>query len=96
MNPRAKGKNLRSLPVVPIRERVWRVVVFYDPVNLAAYVTLIFRKVFGFDFETAHKYTQLIHNNNQATLWSGPHEQAEHYAHLLQQWQLNSKIEKDA
>jgi ATP-dependent Clp protease adaptor protein ClpS len=37
----------------PALETPWNVVVHNDPVNLMVYVTLVFRKIFGFSREKA-------------------------------------------
>lgn len=76
-------------------ETPWSVVVQNDPVNLMSYVALIFRKVFGFDSERARKHMMEVHHMGQSVVWTGSREQAEHYSHILHQWQLNANIRQD-
>ena len=42
-------------------EGVWRVVVLNDPVNLMSYVVMVFKKVFGFDEQTARRKMLEVH-----------------------------------
>lgn len=73
----------------------WSVVVLNDPVNLMTYVTYSFQKIFGYDRRRAHQHMLEVHKNGRSRLWTGPREKAEHYSHLLHQWQLNSIIQKE-
>ncbi len=74
-------------------EEIWRVVVLNDPVNLMSYVVLVFRKVFGFDEDTARRHMLEVHERGRSVVWQGLREQAEHYAFTLQQWHLSAIIE---
>ncbi len=74
-------------------EEIWRVVVLNDPVNLMSYVVLVFRKVFGFDEDTARKHMLEVHEQGRSVVWTGLREQAEHYCFVLQQWHLSAIIE---
>ncbi len=73
----------------------WRVVVLNDPVNLMAYVVLVFRKVFGFDEPTARRHMLEVHERGRSVVWSGLREKAEAYAFTLQQWHLTTVLESD-
>ena len=72
---------------------LWRVVVLNDPVSLMSYVVLVFRKVFGFDEDTARRHMLEVHERGRSVVWQGLREQAEHYAFTLQQWHLSAIIE---
>lgn len=72
----------------------WQVVVLDDPVNLMAYVVLVFRKVFGFATPKATRHMLEVHEKGRSILWQGAREQAELYVQLLQQWQLTTKLER--
>ena len=85
---------VRAVPE-PQREGIWRVVVLNDPVNLMSYVVMVFRKVFGFDENTARKHMLEVHEQGRSVVWSGLREKAEAYAHTLQQWHLTAIIEAD-
>ena len=73
----------------------WNVVVLNDPVNLMSYVVLVFRKVLGFDEPRARKHMLEVHRNGRSVVWSGAREQAELYAHQLQEWQLTAVLEPE-
>jgi ATP-dependent Clp protease adaptor protein ClpS len=76
-------------------EGVWRVVVLNDPVNLMSYVVMVFKKVFGFDEQTARKKMLEVHELGRSIVWSGLREKAEAYAFTLQQWHLTAVLEPD-
>jgi len=76
-------------------EGVWRVVVLNDPVNLMSYVVLVFKKVFGFDEQTARKHMLEVHEQGRSVVWSGLREKAEAYVFTLQQWHLTAVLEPD-
>ena len=73
----------------------WRVVVLNDPVNLMSYVVLVFRKVFGFDDQTARRRMLEVHAQGRSVVWRGLREKAEAYVFTLQQWHLTAVIEPD-
>lgn len=75
---------------------VWHVVVLNDPVNLMAYVVMVFQRVFGYDKAKSEKHMLEVHQNGQSVLWSGPRERAEHFAYQLQYWQLSALLIRDA
>lgn len=74
---------------------IWHVIVLNDPVNLMSYVVTVFKRVFGFNHETARKHMLEVHENGRSLLWSGPREKAEAYVHTLQKWQLTATMEPD-
>ncbi len=74
---------------------VWRVVVLNDPVNLMSYVVLVFKKVFGFDEQTARTKMLEVHEQGRSIVWSGLREKAEAYVFTLQQWHLTAILEPD-
>ncbi len=76
-------------------DRGWNVVVLNDPVNLMAYVVMIFRKIFGFDLETARRHMLEVHHRGRSILWTGNRERAEAYTHTLQKWQLSAIMVRD-
>lgn len=92
--------NTNTLPKVETRtelalEGVWRVVVLNDPVNLMSYVVLVFKKVFGFDEQTARRKMLEVHEQGRSIVWSGLREKAEAYVFTLQQWHLTAILEPD-
>ncbi len=76
-------------------EGLWRVVVLNDPVNLMSYVVLVFKKVFGYDEQTARQKMLEVHEQGRSVVWSGLREKAEAYAFTLQQWHLTAVLEPD-
>ena len=72
----------------------WSVVVHNDPVNLMSYVTLIFRKVFGFAREKAERHMLEVHHKGRSVVWSGGREQAEFYVQQLHSHLLLATIER--
>ena len=76
-------------------EGAWRVVVLNDPVNLMSYVVLVFKKVFGFDENTARRHMLEVHEQGRSVVWTGLREKAEAYAFTLQQWHLTAILEAD-
>ena len=73
----------------------WRVVVLNDPVNLMSYVVMVFKKVFGFDEQTARRKMLEVHEQGRSIVWSGLREKAEAYVFTLQQWHLTAVLEPD-
>ncbi|MGI8848062.1 MAG: ATP-dependent Clp protease adapter ClpS [Candidatus Dormibacteria bacterium] len=59
------------------REPRWSVVVWDDPVTLMSYVVLVFRRLFGYDHETATKLMLQVHHDGRAVVATQPREQAE-------------------
>lgn len=59
------------------REFGWNVVVWNDPVTLMTYVVLVFRRLFGYDHETATRLMLQVHTEGRAVVATQPREQAE-------------------
>ncbi len=76
-------------------DRIWRVIVLNDPVNLMSYVVMVFCKVFGYSMEKSRKHMLEVHEDGRSCLWIGTREQAEAYTHTLQEWQLTAQLESD-
>lgn len=60
-----------------LRDPGWIVVVWNDPITLMSYVVLVFRRLFGYDFETATRLMLQVHNEGKAVVATQPREQAE-------------------
>ena len=60
-----------------VREFGWNVIVWNDPVTLMSYVVLVFRRLFGYDHETATKLMLQVHHEGRACVATQPREQAE-------------------
>jgi len=72
----------------------WNVIVYDDPVNLMSFVTLIFKRVFGYTQEKAETLMLEVHQLGRSVVWTGNREQAELYVQQLQSYQLLAKMEK--
>ena len=59
-------------------ERPWIVIVWNDPINLMSYVTLVFRKLFGYSQEHATKLMLQVHHEGKAVVSSGTREKMEY------------------
>ncbi len=84
----------QARPVLAL-ERLWRVIMLDDPVNLQGYVVLVLRRIFGFDENRARRHMSEAHQTGRSVLWIGAREQAEAYVYSLQEWHLSAILEKD-
>ena len=74
----------------------WTVIVYDDPVNLMQYVTMVFKKVFGYSDAKATVLMKQVHKNGRSLVWSGEKEKAELYVQQLLSYQLNASMEKES
>jgi ATP-dependent Clp protease adaptor protein ClpS len=58
-------------------DRIWIVIVWNDPINLMAYVTYVFQKLFGYSKEKAERLMLQVHNEGRAVVSGGSRERAE-------------------
>ena len=72
----------------------WNVVVHNDPVNLMSYVTMVFKRVFGFSTDRATKHMLEVHHQGRSVVWTGPREKAEFYTQQLHSYLLLATLEK--
>ena len=77
-------------------DRPWNVVVHNYPVNLMVYVTMVFRKVFGFSREKAESHMLEVHHKGRSIVWSGARERAELYVQQLHAYLLLATMERRA
>lgn len=73
----------------------WTVIVYDDPVNLMQYVTMVFKKVFGYSDAKATALMMQVHEKGRSLVWSGEKEKAEFYVQQLHAYQLNASMEKE-
>ena len=91
--------DLLESPETDLREeldRPWVVVVHNDPVNLMSYVTMVFRRIFGWTRERAERHMMEVHTKGRSVVWSGGREQAEHYVQQLHSSLLLATLEKSS
>lgn len=72
----------------------WNVIVYDDPVNYMTFVTMVFRRVFGYNEERATKHMLEVHELGQSVVWTGQREKAEFYVQQLQAYQLLAQLHK--
>jgi ATP-dependent Clp protease adaptor protein ClpS len=72
----------------------WNVVVHDDPVNLMSYVTMVFRRVFGYSKEKAQQHMLEVHYKGRSIVWTGARERAEFYVQQLHGYLLLATLEK--
>jgi len=73
----------------------WNVVVHNDPINLMSYVTLVFKRVFGYSTEKATQHMLEVHHKGRSILWSGARERAELYIQQLHGHLLLATLERE-
>ena len=76
------------------KEFGWNVVVWNDPVTLMSYVVLVFRRMFGYDHETATKLMLQVHTEGRAVVATQPREQAEVTVARLHSFGLQATLAK--
>jgi ATP-dependent Clp protease adaptor protein ClpS len=69
------------------------VICWNDPVNLMAYVTHVFMKLFGWDRQKAQKHMLEVHEKGKSVLAREGAEKAEFYVHELQKYKLHATME---
>ncbi len=78
-----------------VPDRPWIVIVWNDPVNLMTYVTLVFRKLFGYSEEKATQLMLQVHHEGKAVVSSGSREKAEHDVARLHAHGLWATMQQD-
>jgi ATP-dependent Clp protease adaptor protein ClpS len=79
--------------IVP--DRPWVTIVWNDPVNLMAYVTYVFQKLFGYDRAKAHKLMLAVHHEGKAVVSSGNREEMERDVTRLHAYGLWATLQQD-
>jgi len=69
------------------------VICWNDPVNLMAYVTHVFMKLFGWDKPKAQKHMLEVHQQGKTIRVREGSEKAEFYVHELQKYKLHATME---
>lgn len=76
-------------------DRLWKVIVWDDPINLMTYVTWVLQKLFGYPKERAHELMMEVHTKGKAVVASGDREKVELDAFRLHEYGLWATIEQD-
>jgi len=74
----------------------WLVVVHNDPVNLMSYVSMVFRRVFGWSRERSEHHMMEVHTQGRSVVWSGGREKAELYVQQLHSFLLLATLERSS
>jgi ATP-dependent Clp protease adaptor protein ClpS len=77
------------------RDAPWVVIVWNDPINLMAYVTYVFQKLFGYSLEKATKLMLDVHHEGRAVVSSGTREEAERDVFRLHEYGLWATMQQD-
>lgn len=78
----------------PVIERVWRTIVWDDPVNLMTYVTYVFQSYFGYPREEAERLMLLVHHEGRAVVASGNREAMERHVQAMHGYGLQASVSK--
>jgi len=73
----------------------WVTIVWNDPVNLMAYVTYVFQRVFGYPKPKAEKLMLDVHHRGRAVVASGAREAMERNAETLHGYGLWATVGHD-
>jgi ATP-dependent Clp protease adaptor protein ClpS len=71
----------------------WNVIVHNDPITLMSYVTMVFQRLFAYDYPKAYRLMMEVHTQGRAVVWTGAREQAEIYVQKLHAYQLLASME---
>jgi ATP-dependent Clp protease adaptor protein ClpS len=77
-------------------DRPWIVIVWDDPINLMSYVTLVFRRLFGYSEAKATRLMLQVHHEGKAVVASGTREKAEADVSRLHAHGLWATMQQDA
>ena len=93
------GTATQASPAAETREKSqalppWHVIVHDDPVNLMSWVTLVFRRLFGYSREHAEQLMLEVHKLGRSIVWTGDFERAEGYVRELHGCHLLATLEK--
>lgn len=75
--------------------RLWRTVVWDDPINLMSYVTHVFMTYFGMARDEAERRMLQVHNEGRAIVSSGGREQMERDVVAMHEYGLQATLEQE-
>jgi ATP-dependent Clp protease adaptor protein ClpS len=79
----------------PEHDRPWVVIVWNDPINLMSYVTMVFRKLFGYTEAHATRLMLQVHYEGKAAVSTGSREKAELDVARLHAYGLWATMQRD-
>lgn len=77
-------------------EKLWKVIVWNDPVNLMSYVVYVLQRLFGYSLEEATQLMLEVHNDGKSIVKITEQEKGERYVSRLHSYGLQATMEKDA
>ena len=92
--PAEQESTAQESQVVP--DRVWRTIVWDDPVNLMSYVTYVFQSYFGYDEPTASRLMMQVHTRGRAVVSTGHREQMEVDVQAMHGFGLWATLDQEA
>jgi len=75
--------------------RVWRTIVWNDPVNLMGYVSYVFRSHFGYSAQHANTLMLKVHNEGKAIVSSGTREKMEADVRAMHSYGLWATLDQE-
>ncbi len=85
----------RDVDSVVELDKVWRTIVWNDPVNLMSYVTFVFRSYFGYSEEKANELMLQVHNDGKSIVSSGSREKMEVDVSAMHSYGLWATLDQD-
>lgn len=76
-------------------DKVWRTIVWNDPVNLMSYVSYVFRSYFGYSEEKAKTLMLQVHNDGKSAVSSGSREKMEIDVQAMHSYGLWATLSQD-
>jgi ATP-dependent Clp protease adaptor protein ClpS len=76
-------------------EKLWKVIVWNDPVNLMSYVVYVLQKLFGYNIDEATQLMLEVHNDGKSIVKITEQEKGERYVSRLHSYGLQATMEKD-
>lgn len=77
-----------------VTERVWRTIVWDDPVNLMTYVTFVFQSYFGYPRAEAERLMLLVHHEGRAVVATGNREEMERHVQAMHGYGLQASVSR--
>ena len=76
-------------------EKLWKIIVWNDPVNLMSYVVYVLQRLFGYSLEEATQLMLEVHNDGKSIVKITEQEKGERYVSRLHSYGLQATMEKD-
>lgn len=94
-NPAPEEERESSVALDEELERLWKVIVWNDPVNLMSYVVYVLQRLFGYSIEEATQLMLEVHNDGKSIVKITEQEKGERYVSRLHTYGLQATMEKD-